>query len=672
MDSSTKTRYANVAFNLPIKDVFTYSIPEELRELAVPGARVLAPFGSRRLTGYVVGLPETASAKFKIKSLQDVLDPEAVVSSNLMELTKWIADYYKSSWGEAIRAALPAGLEDEGSQIFWITEAGRKALENNLKENIDIQILKTLARKSPLPLKLIKNKLKKEFSFSAVNRLNKAGWVDSEMKIERSSVSFVTEKNIRLSDFAQDNAEVLKLLGRSQKQKVAYEILLVGDKTLTELKKIIPNPSPTINELKKKGLVIVEELKVQRQGAGVVNDSTVREKPPELTSDQKQVFREISKQIESRKYGTVLLHGITGSGKTEVYLNAIQTVLKQDRQAVMMVPEISLTPQTASVFRKRFGDSVAILHSGLTSIERFLEWRKILEGLVSIVVGARSAVFAPFKNPGVFIIDEEHDSSYKQDSTPRYHARDAAIVRAFNLGATVILGSATPSLESRRNAEIGKYSYLELKSRVFDRPLPIVKIVDMIKEREVRRNYSLLSIELKNAVRDRLKRKEQTFLFLNRRGAANFIFCKKCEFVWQCLRCSVSLTYHASRKRLECHYCNCAVRIPKTCADCGGEAVRFRSFGTEKLEEEVAVSFPHARLWRMDRDTTKKRADFEAVFDKMTKGEIDILIGTQMITKGHDFHNVTLVGVVQPDISLNIPDFRSGGKVVSIVSSSFW
>ncbi len=668
MSASVNTKYANVAFNLPIKELFTYSIPDELNGMAVPGARVLAPFGTRRLTGYVVELKDTASTEFKIKSLQDVLDPQPIVSENLMKLTKWIADYYKSSWGEAIKAALPAGLEDEGSQILSITEEGKKALTESLKENSGRRILQALFEKSPTPLKIIKSKLKKGFSFSAVNRLKQAGLIQGEMKIARSAISYVREKQIRLSGSAETKEEISKSLSRSHKQKVIYEILSEKDRTLTELKKLVPNPSPALNQLKKKGLAIVEETRIPRQGGGLTDSSTKRDEPPILTDDQKVVFAKISKQIETNEYGTFLLHGITGSGKTEIYLNAIKKALQQGRQAIMMVPEISLTPQTASVFRKRFGDSVAILHSGLTSIERFLEWKKILEGRVSIAVGARSAVFAPFKNPGVFIIDEEHDSSYKQDSNPRYHARDAAIVRASNSGATVILGSATPSLESRRNAETEKYRYLELKKRVFDRVLPVVKIVDMIREREVRRNYSILSIDLKNAVRDRLKRGEQTFLFLNRRGAANFIFCKQCEFVWQCVRCSVSLTYHASRRRLECHYCNLATPIPKTCIHCGGEAVRFRSFGTEKLEEEVAVSFPKARIWRMDRDTTKKRADFEAVFEKMSKKEIDILIGTQMITKGHDFHNVTLVGVVQPDISLNIPDFRSGEKSFQLLT----
>ncbi len=668
MSDSLKGKYANVAFNLPIRELFTYSIPDELNGLAVPGARVLAPFGTRRLTGYVVELQDVASTEFKIKSLQDVLDPQPIVSENLMKLTKWIADYYKSSWGEAIKAALPAGLEDEGSQILFITEKGKKELERNLKESSKKQTLKMLAERSPMPLKALKSKLQKKFSFSVVNRLKQERLIQGEMKIKRSAISSVREKLIRVSGSAKTDEEISKLLARSHKQKIIYEILLEKDRTLTELKELDSNPSPTLNQLKKKGLIVVEDTRVARSGEGVLGDLTKRDEPPELTHDQKNVFKEISKQIEANEYGTFLLHGITGSGKTEVYLNAIQKALEQGRQAVMMVPEISLTPQTATVFRKRFGNSVAILHSGLTSIERFLEWKKILEGRVSIAVGARSAVFAPFEKPGVFIIDEEHDSSYKQDSNPRYHARDAAIVRASNLGATVILGSATPSLESRRNAEIGKYKYLELKKRVFDRVLPIVKIVDMIKEREVRKNYSILSIDLKNAIRDRLKRSEQTFLFLNRRGAANFIFCKECEFVWQCPRCSVSFTYHASRKRLECHYCNCAIQIPKTCVHCGGEAVRFRSFGTEKLEEEVAASFPKARLWRMDRDTTKKRSDFETVFKKMSNREIDILIGTQMITKGHDFHNVTLVGVVQPDISLNIPDFRSGEKSFQLLT----
>ena len=327
-----------------------------------------------------------------------------------------------------------------------------------------------------------------------------------------------------------------------------------------------------------------------------------------------------------------------------------------------MVPEISLTPQTVARFHARFGNKVAILHSGLSQKERYLEWNRIREARVSIVVGARSAIFAPFKNLGVIVIDEEHDSSYKQDSSPRYHARDTAIVRARTENAVVILGSATPALESLANTESGKYHYLNLDKRVEDCLLPVVEIVDMQKEKDENRNFTILSGRLKTAIRHRLERKEQVFLFLNRRGTSNYIFCKECGFVFDCHHCSVTLTFHGRDNLIRCHYCNYTARVPKSCADCQGEVIHFSGYGTQRLEDEVHRLFPEARTLRLDRDTTRGRSAFESMHQSMRAGEIDILIGTQMITKGHDFPNVTLVGVVHADISLNIPDFRSAER----------
>jgi primosomal protein N' (replication factor Y) (superfamily II helicase) len=334
----------------------------------------------------------------------------------------------------------------------------------------------------------------------------------------------------------------------------------------------------------------------------------------------------------------------------------------------MLVPEISLTPQTVDRFRQRFGDRVAILHSGLSQIERYLEWKKIREGKVSIAVGARSAVFAPFNNLGMIVIDEEHDGSYKQDSNPRYHARDTAVMRARSANAIVLMGSATPSIESVQNTRLGKYEYLALQNRVGERMLPIVNLTDMKRERKEFKNFAMLSGVLRSAIRDRLSRKEQVFLFLNRRGTARFVFCPDCGFVLECNQCSVTLTFHGNEERLICHYCNFRTHMPNHCIECNSDIIRFSGFGTQKLEEEVSKLFPEARITRLDRDTTRGRDSFTEMHRNMNEGNIDILIGTQMITKGHDFPNVTLVGVVHADLALNIPDFRSCERAFQLMT----
>ena len=387
-----------------------------------------------------------------------------------------------------------------------------------------------------------------------------------------------------------------------------------------------------------------------------------------FTPEQQKIFKQLNFAIEAEKFESFLLHGVTGSGKTEVYIRCIQRVLEKGKTAIMMVPEISLTPQTVARFRQRFGDRVAILHSGLSQTERYLEWKKIRDGKVSIAVGARSAVFAPFKNLGMIVIDEEHDSSYKQDSNPRYHARDTAVMRAQSLNAVVLMGSATPSLESVQNTRLGKYNYLSLGNRIGERMLPIVSLVDMRRERKEFKNFALLSGILRSAIRDRLSRKEQVFLFLNRRGTARFVFCPDCGYVLECAHCSVTLTFHGKEDRLLCHYCNFTARMPGHCVECHGAVIRFSGFGTQKLEEEVRKLFPDAQITRLDRDTPRGRASFVTMHRNMNAGKIDILIGTQMITKGHDFPNVTLVGVVHADLALNIPDFRSCERAFQLLT----
>lgn len=665
--ASAHPRYAQVAFNLPLKEAYTYEIPPEFRGAVEVGMRVLVPFGRRKLTGYVVALTDRADASLNLKCVEDVPDAKPVISPELLKLTHWIAEYYQCSWGEAIRTALPTGAEEASRELFSLTEEGRSALQARaLSENLR-RTLQALLDKPRLTLQQLRKALKNDFSAGTVARLRGKGLISGETRIKRNTVEYTYEKLVRVAASDRSREAIEKLLARSPRQREIYDILLESEKTIPELSALVASPSGPLKQLKDKKLVDAVTVKTARESRAE-NHAPASEKAPRFTSDQERVYQELRKAVENERFAAFLLHGVTGSGKTEIYIRCIEATLALGRQAVMMVPEISLTPQTANLFRKRFGDRVAILHSGLSDTERFLEWKRIFEGRVSIAVGARSAVFAPFKNPGLFIIDEEHDGSYKQDTAPRYHGRDTAIMRAKNLNAVAILGSATPSLESRRNAATGKYAYLSLPGRIHDRLMPLVCIADMRKERTQRKNFSMLSVDLKNALRVRIERKEQVFLFLNRRGTANYVFCKECGFVFYCGRCSVSLTFHESDSRLRCHYCNFTLRLPRACPECNGEVIRFQGYGTQKLEEEVRRAFPHARLLRLDRDTTRKHSDFEAMFEKMTCGEIDILIGTQMITKGHDFSNVTLVGVVQGDISLNIPDFRSAERTFQLLT----
>ncbi len=660
--------YAQVVFNLPLKEAFTYGIPEEFQGQVHLGTRVRAPFGPRKITGTVVGLTDSCEAGFELKLIEDLPDGVPVISEELLALTRWVADYYNAGWGEVIKAALPGGLDEDHHEIFYLTDTGETALaERSLPPNA-LKILLAIHNKTSLNKKQIQKTLRKQFSAYTLTQLVKQGHLSSEVRIQKKSVAYTTDKKACLTLDNRTPQEIEKFLKRSPKQRELFDLLTGREFLISELAKTLPGYSAPLRELKRKGLAKTFAVKQERAAIREMDPEWNPEAPQVFTDEQQTVFQALVQSISASEYKTFLLHGVTGSGKTEVYMRAIQKALDAGKTAIMLVPEISLTPQTVNRFQRRFGSNVAILHSGLTNIERYLEWKKIREEQVSIVVGARSAVFAPFKNLGVLIIDEEHDTSYKQDSVPRYHARETAIARAQAAGAVVILGSATPSLESYRKAATGEYHYLTLADRIGDRLLPVVRIVDMRRERDEAKNYSIFSIPLKQAMIDRLEQKEQIFLFLNRRGTANYVVCRKCGFVFDCIRCSVSLTFHGNSKTLRCHYCDFSAPMPGACTECGGEVIRFSGFGTQKLEEETRALFPKARIKRMDRDTMRTRASFENVYKDMRAGDIDILIGTQMITKGHHFPNVTLVGVVYADLSLHIPDFRSSERTFQLLT----
>ncbi len=661
--------YAEVVFNLPLKDAFTYEIPLHFSGMVKKGMRVLVPFGRRRLTGYVVSLSKHNKKNIPLKPIEEVPDSEPVISKELLSLTRWVADYYHSSWGEAIKAALPAGLDDTSLDKLYLTGQGLKALTENTQPSQATFILQALNSKRNLTSKQLERSLKKTYSPSTLAKLKRDGLVGVKNEIKRSSLKYEYEKVFQLAENLPKKQEIEKLLERSPKQRAIYQFICKGQTTSSDLNNQISGSSQIIKSLLNKKLI---ETYTRKKERGLISPHVqpewTNENPHQLNKEQDKCYRELKQSIENAIFQPYLLHGVTGSGKTEIYLRCIKLVLDLNKSALMIVPEISLTPQTVERFRQRFGDRVAVLHSGLTQKERFYEWGKIRDEKVSIAVGARSAIFAPFKNLGIIVIDEEHDTSYKQESCPRYHARDSAIIRAQKQNAVVLLGSATPSLESIKNAERGKYHYLSLKNRVHNRLLPIVKVINMKAEMDSKKNFSIFSTLLKKSIFDRIKRGEQIFLFLNRRGTANHVFCKECSFVFECPHCSVTLTFHSKKNFLLCHYCNFFTRKPECCADCGGAVIRFSGFGTQKLEDETKKLFPQARIARLDRDTVKGRESFEAVHRKMNLGEIDILIGTQMITKGHDFPNVTLVGVLYADLSLHIPDFRSAERSFQLLT----
>ena len=448
--------------------------------------------------------------------------------------------------------------------------------------------------------------------------------------------------------------------------KKGYEVLkLISEKGAMPLKNLMSLTSSsfsTIKSLKEKGVLEIYEKRVLRdpyRETYFAKDDNLK-----LNNDQVLALNEIVNEIDKKEFSSILLHGITGSGKTEVYIQAIGKTIKHGKKAIVLVPEISLTPQLVSRFKSRFGEKVAVLHSALMPGERFDEWQKIYNGTVDVAVGARSAIFAPFKNVGLIVVDEEHDSSYKQEDVPSYNARDVAIVRGKLQNCAVILGSATPSFESFYNTIIGKYKYLKLEKRIGDKPLPEVEIVDIRKSFRKNNNdeFSICSEKVIESIKSVLKNNEQAILFINRRGYANFIQCTECGESLRCPNCSVTLTYHKKEKSLKCHYCDYSIPLSEKCPHCSSFAIKEIGIGTQKLEEEVKKLFPKAHVTRFDRDTVKGKGSHQKILEKLENGEIDILIGTQMLSKGHDYPKVTLVCVVLADLDLNFPDFRAAEK----------
>ncbi|QAA22300.1 primosomal protein N' [Sporolactobacillus terrae] len=653
---------AEVYIDIPAKPVnrpFDYRIPDDLAELVRPGVRVTVPFGRTRRLGFVTALKEKSEFK-QLKGLDSVEDHVPVLTPELIELGGWLANQTLCSTVTAFQAMLPAAMKADYKKLIVIDQIERLLEEDpelaaflqSVKQPIWSEIIKAHPEWAKRMQRAIKHGL------ISVQQL-----VKNQAKAKKAAAVTVEVPRSSLED------ELNQLGKRSYRQKEVLEFLLKQPD--------LQHFHETIQKLVKHGLSREAIMKLAEKGLlkhGYIeqfrdpyNRPVDRTKPLSLTEEQAHALEPILTTMQNEEHKVFLCHGVTGSGKTEIYLQSIQRVIEQEKQAIVLVPEISLTPQMVSRFKGRFGDHVAVMHSGLSRGEKYDEWRKIREEKVQVVVGARSAVFAPFKKLGLIIIDEEHESSYKQEDMPRYHARDVAIHRAKKHHCPVVLGSATPALESFARAQKNVYTLLSLKERVNHRPLPSVHIIDLREElREG--NRSVFSKELLEKIKDRLAKQEQSVLFLNRRGYSTFMMCRSCGAVVKCPHCDISLTYHRAQQLLKCHYCGYEQAVPAACPNCSSDAMRFFGTGTQKVEAELNRLIPEARVIRMDVDTTRKKGSHEKLLRRFGKEEADILLGTQMIAKGLDFPKVTLVGVLAADSLLHLPDFRASEKTFQLLT----
>jgi len=653
--------YCDVSLPVPLDHSFTYFLPETLRHRVAVGCRVLVFFGSRKLTGVVVKVHDD-KPEGPLKEVLRLIDEEPVLASELLSLGRWISQYYCAPLGEVLRSMIPLAGEVRKSKVYSLTDSGRDAARQLLLSGSDddpaLQVLRLLEAR-PLSAQYLQKKL--PTAQRVIRTLEKKGFVAVEdLEAERDPLR-ASAARLRVSWFAPNLTE-LKLT-KGERELHAFLELHPGTHNLEQLEASVKGASQAARALARRKLVQLEpETPVGR--------FTSAPPPRTLNAHQLDAYQQIEAALRAGKFQTFLLEGVTGSGKTEVYLKAIDACLALGRSALLLVPEIALTPAVAGQFLNRFGDQVAILHSAFHDAERAEQWRRIRTGAATVVVGTRSGVFAPVRNLGLVVIDEEHDQSYKQQETPRYNGRDVAIVRAQEAGAVAVLGSATPSLESRYNAERGKYCRIELPERIERRPLPDVEVIDMRQEFLETRKLATFSRRLVESIAERLERREQTMLLLNRRGFSSFVACRSCGERILCVNCAVTLTFHRRDRRMLCHYCNYAQKVPTVCTKCGSEYLHFVGTGSEKVEEELHRDFPEARIARMDRDTVSGKRHFESILHDFRDGDYDILVGTQMIAKGHDIPNVTLVGIVSADVGLGLPDFRAAERTFQLLTQA--
>ena len=689
--------YCDVALPVRLDRSFTYELGGLEAEV---GVRVLVPFAGQRLVGVVVGLHDLAPGEVEIKRVEQVLDEAALLPDDLMELGKWIAGYYCSPLGEVLRGMMPLTAEVRRQWVYRIAEQGRRVLyEGAAKgssrrsrlsvedQNREYAVLNYLESGEPAKTATIRSAT--GANKALLDAMAKKKWLVreplAEMRDARRLESLaVLEEQAAGSTEPGAEGRRLPKLNENQLAVMAELAGCGGQELVRELRVRLAGrgiPDSTLGTLVKRGLVRLKEtaqaFHVSGLGAGIGKKFAHEHA---LNEAQTEALGTIVAAMEKGGFRPHLLYGVTGSGKTAVYVAAMQRALTAGKSALLLVPEIGLTPGTAAQMVAAFGGEVALLHSQLTPDERAEQWHRIRRGEARVVIGTRSAVFAPMADLGLIVVDEEHDGSYKQEETPRYHGRDVAVMRAKLLGCTVLLGSATPSLESWNNAERGRYARVEMLVRVMDRPLPAVEMIDMREEFRETGQEQLFSRRLLEETQATLDRGEQAIVLINRRGYSFVVMCRSCGEKLECENCAISLTYHKGAEerslggearvgqRMECHYCGFRRGVPKACPKCGSEHLYYLGAGSEQGEERLQELFPGARIGRMDRDTVRTRGDMERLLGQLHSGEINLLVGTQMIAKGHDIHGVTLVGVVGADFALGLPDFRAAERVFQLLT----
>jgi primosomal protein N' (replication factor Y) (superfamily II helicase) len=670
--------FCDVALPVPLDRVFTYSVNDQAEPPAI-GCRVIVPFRNEKLTGIVTRVHEEPPP-VEAKPIVAVLDAEPLLAPDLMELAAWIASYYIAPLGEVFRSMLPLMAEVKHQTLYRIADKGREALYAGANQGSSRR-----SRKSAEEQDIEYNVLNylEAGEAARVSKLRSATGANAELLQGMLRKKWIARETSAVQRDARRTVRYAVLIPevRIPKLNANQQTLLAelagtgGELAIAELRRL-DLPDSTLGTIVRRGLVRIEERPADFHLSSLKTlGQTIAHT---LNPAQQAALQAITASLATGEFKPALLHGVTGSGKTAVYLAAMQTALDTGHSAILLVPEIGLTPAMAAQLYTAFGSHVALLHSALMPEERAEQWHRIRAGDARIVVGTRSAVFAPVSKLGLIIVDEEHDASYKQEENPRYHARDVAVMRAKLNSATVVLGSATPSLESWRNATTGRYSLIELAQRVADRPLPVVELVDMRKEFQETGQEQLFSRQLIEETQATLDRGEQAIILLNRRGYSFVVMCRACGEKLQCENCAISLTYHRpiaddqdpspTGQRLQCHYCGYKRTVPKVCPECESEHLHFLGAGSQQGEQRLQELFPHARIGRMDRDTVRGRHDMERLLHRLHSGEINLLVGTQMIAKGHDIHGVTLVGVVGADFALGLPNFRAAERVFQLLT----
>ncbi len=664
--------FAQIVFPLPFRNSFTYIIPDELKELVQVGVRAVVPFGKRVLTGFIIDVSDKTEITGKLKPIQDILDDLPIFDKSSLKFYEWISEYYLSSLGEALKNSVPYGSDVESKKTVLGDKDKCEAeyLKQTKKSSVTSKILLALTKKEKWTISQLQKEVKKKNIYSNLKTLEKNGFVSVLDSIQDPKVRV---KKLKFAKITEDINDVYNYLPEIEKRSPKQVVILLEllskkgeDYLVSDLLKKTNSNHSSLSSLEKKNLVNVFEKEVQRSFTEIYEEAITNFK---LTDEQQLIVDKVNSASAVNEFKPFLLHGITGSGKTQVYIELAKKVISEGRNVIMLVPEISLTPQITTRFINTFGDETAVFHSKMSIGERYDTWRNIIKGKYRVVIGPRSALFVPLNNIGLVVVDEEHDSSYKNyENTPKYQARDAAIVRAKLNNAVVVLGSATPSLESMYNAETGKYERVRLTKRIDDAILPLVKLVDMKSEIKKKKSDVIFSKFLLEKISDRLNKKEGIIILQNRRGFSTQVYCSDCGEIELCDNCSVAMVHHIDKNYLQCHYCNSIRTVPKACRNCGSVGIKFFGTGTQRVEDELLYHFPDLKLERIDSDSISKRGKLSSILNQFKKGEVELLVGTQMVSKGLDFSHVTLVGVISAETTLWLPDFRADERTFQLLT----